>query len=111
MPRRNLKELQTHHGFLCTLSPLQSWDMLCKEERVQREILLAKSTMRFPKFANVCPSNQSIHPDCAYLNGTGKWGRTRREKYGSTGSQERLLLPSCPTLHNVSLSNMTKFSW
>lgn len=62
-----------------------------------------------PKFTTASSPRQSTHPD------SSKWGRswerTRREKCGSMGWQQGLLLPSCPTLDEVSLSRIVKLGW
>lgn len=61
------------------------------------------------KFTTASSPRQSTHPD------SSKWGRswerTRREKCGSMGWQQGLLLPSCPTLDEVSLSRIVKLGW
>lgn len=97
----SLEELLIHHGFIPALQRRE-----CAEENSACLIHREAS-----KFCQCLPAKTKIHPDYTYLNGSGKWGRTRRKKCSNTESQREHLLPSCPTLDNILLSRMAKLSW
>lgn len=75
-----------HPGFPPALQRMK------EEFSLWKKILLAKSTMKSPRFTHVCLLNQSIHPDDVYLNGMGKWARSNVVALDHTGASFPQLL-------------------